>query len=175
MKHIINEPFTKEKLAVLRTGDTVLLTGTIYCARDAAHKRLVEMLGRGEQLPLELADAAIYYAGPTPAKPGYPAGSAGPTTSYRMDPFAPALMEQGVSVMIGKGPRGPEVNKSIEDTGAVYLAAIGGAAALIAQCIRASEVVAFGELGTEAVRKLYVEQMPLVVAHDCHGGDIYHK
>ena len=175
MKHIINEPFTKEKLAELKVGDTVLLTGTIYCARDAAHKRLVEMLKEGKDLPMDTVNAGIYYAGPTPAKPGYPSGSAGPTTSYRMDSFAPALMEQGVSVMIGKGPRNQEVNKAIEDTGSVYFAAVGGAAALIAQCIRSSEVIAFEDLGTEAIRKLYVEEMPLVVAHDCHGGDIYNK
>lgn len=175
MKHIIKEPYTKEKLRELKTGDTVLLTGSIYAARDAAHKRLVQMIDNDEELPFELEGAMIYYMGPTPAKPGYPSGSAGPTTSYRMDGYTPALLSRGLAGMIGKGPRNEEVKACARDAGAVYFAAIGGAAALIAQCIKSSEVVAFAELGTEAVRKLYVENMPLVVACDVHGADIYER
>lgn len=175
MEHIMKEPYSREAFAKLRTGDTVLLTGTIYAARDTAHRRLVEMIERGEELPFEIRDAIIYYMGPTPAKPGYPTGSAGPTTSYRMDAFTPCLLEQGMIGMIGKGPRGQEVKDAAKAAGAVYFAAIGGAAALIAQCIRSSELVAFAELGTEAIRKIEVENMPLVVALDSQGKDIYEK
>ena len=173
MQHVITEPYTKEKFAELRTGDTVLLTGTIYAARDTAHRKLVELLDAGRELPFDIKDAIIYYMGPTPARPGYPSGSAGPTTSYRMDKFTPALLGEGLLGMIGKGPRGAEVKECAKAKGAVYFAAIGGAAALIAQCIRSSEVVAFAELGTEAIRKIQVEKMPLVVALDSKGNDIY--
>lgn len=173
MQHIITEPYTKEKFAQLKAGDTVLLSGTIYAARDTAHRKLVEMIEKGEKLPFNLENAMIYYMGPTPARQGYPSGSAGPTTSYRMDRFTPALLKEGLIGMIGKGPRGEEVKACAKAEGAVYFAAIGGAAALIAQCIKSSEVVAFAELGTEAIRKLEVESMPLIVAGDASGGDIY--
>lgn len=175
MQHSISEPYTKEKFAELRTGDTVLLTGTIYAARDTAHRRLVEMLEKGEPLPFDLENAVIYYMGPTPAKPGYPSGSAGPTTSYRMDSFTPRLLAEGLIGMIGKGPRNDEVKASAKSEGAVYFAAIGGAAALIAQSIKESEAVAFEELGTEAIRRIRVEKMPLVVALDSEGKDIYSR
>ena len=175
MKHKLTEPFTKEKTAAFRTGDTVLITGTIYAARDAAHKRLFEMIKRGEQLPFELENAIIYYAGPTPARPGRPIGSAGPTTSYRMDSFTPLLIEQGLLATIGKGPRSEAVITSMKEHGTVYLAAIGGAAALIAQSIEEAETVAFEELGTEAVRKLTVKDFPVVVAIDGSGNSIYEK
>lgn len=173
MKHKIRGPFTKDKFRELKTGDTVLLTGTIYSARDAAHKRLCEMLDRGEALPIDLKDSVIYYTGPTPARPGKASGSAGPTTSYRMDSYTPPLLAEGISAMIGKGPRSEAVRKSAVEHGAVYFAAIGGAAALIAQSIICSEVVAFEDLGAEAVRKLEVEDMPLIVALDADGVDIY--
>ncbi|MDO4176763.1 MAG: Fe-S-containing hydro-lyase [Bacillota bacterium] len=173
MQHVITEPYTKEKFSKLRTGDTVLLTGTIYAARDTAHRKLTEMLERGEELPFDIENSVIYYMGPTPAKPGYPSGSAGPTTSYRMDGFTPRLIKEGLIGMIGKGPRSDEVKQSATAMGAVYFAAIGGAAALIAQSIRSSEIVAFEELGTEAVREIQVEKMPLVVALDSEGNDIY--
>lgn len=175
MKHELKEPFTKDKLKALKAGDTVLLTGTIYAARDAAHKKLVEMIERGEDLPLPIRDQMIYYMGPTPARPGHPIGSAGPTTSYRMDPFTPALLDFGLSGMIGKGPRSGEVKDAAAKAGAVYFAAIGGAGALIAQSIRSSEIVAFAEMGTEAIWKLHVEDMPLIVAYDPEGGDVYDR
>lgn len=173
MRHELKEPFTKDKLEKLRAGDTVLLTGTIYAARDAAHKKLIEMIEAGESLPLQIENQMVYYMGPTPARPGHPIGSAGPTTSYRMDSFTPALLALGLSGMIGKGPRNDEVKKCAKEQGAVYFAAIGGAAALIAQSIKASEVVAFADMGTEAIRSLYVEDMPLVVAYDTVGGDVF--
>ena len=173
MRHELKEPFTKDKLEKLRAGDTILLTGTIYAARDAAHKKLIEMIEAGESLPLQIENQMVYYMGPTPARPGHPIGSAGPTTSYRMDSFTPALLALGLSGMIGKGPRNDEVKKCAKEQGAVYFAAIGGAAALIAQSIKASEVVAFADMGTEAIRSLYVEDMPLVVAYDTVGGDVF--
>ena len=175
MRHELKEPFTKEKLKNLRAGDTVFLTGTIYAARDAAHKKLLEIIGQGEQLPLQIRDQIVYYAGPTPARPGNPIGSVGPTTSYRMDAFTPTLLRRGLAGMIGKGPRSEEVKKCAADEGAVYFAAIGGAGALIAQSIKSSEVVAFADMGTEAIRKLYVEGMPLIVAYDAEGGDVFSR
>ncbi len=173
MEHRIKEPFTKDKLKKLKPGDSVLLTGTIYTARDAAHKRLTEMLERGEELPFALKDSAIYYVGPTPAKEGMPIGSAGPTTSYRMDAYAPRFLDLGQAAMIGKGQRNEEVKAAVKRNGAVYLAAIGGAAAVMAKCIKEAEVIAFEDLGAEAVRKLYVEDMPLTVVLDAAGGDLY--
>lgn len=175
MKQELKEPFTKDKLKTLRAGDTVLLTGTIYAARDAAHRKLVELIDAGEPLPLEIEGQMVYYAGPTPARPGNPIGSVGPTTSYRMDAFTPALLKRGLVGMIGKGPRSEEVKACAAEEGAVYFAAIGGAGALIAQSIRSSEVVAFAEMGTEAIRKLYVENMPLIVAYDAVGGDVFDR
>ncbi len=173
MEYRIIEPFTSEKFSVLKSGDTVLLTGTIYTARDAAHKRIVEMLAKGEVLPFELKDSVIYYVGPTPEKPGMPIGSAGPTTSYRMDAYAPQLMDLGQTGMIGKGQRSQEVKNAVIRNGAVYFAAIGGAGALMAQCVKKSEVIAFDDLGAEAVRKLQVSDFPVTVVLDSHGGDLY--
>ena len=173
MRHKLKEPFTKDKLKGLRAGDTVLLTGTIYAARDAAHKKLLEMIEGGEKLPIEIENQMVYYAGPTPARPGNPIGSVGPTTSYRMDAFTPALLARGLTGMIGKGPRNEEVKKCSAEEGAVYFAAIGGAGALIAKSIKSSEVVAFAEMGTEAIRRLYVEDLPLIVAYDAEGGDVF--
>ncbi len=169
----LEEPFTKEKMAELRAGDTVLITGTVYTARDAAHKRLTEMLERGEALPFEIENSIIYYVGPTPAKEGYPIGSAGPTTSYRMDAYAPTLLDLGQAAMIGKGQRNDAVKVAVVRNGAVYMAAIGGAAALVSKKIISSEVIAFEDLGAEALRKLKVEEMPVTVILDSHGGDLY--
>lgn len=175
MQHKINEPFTKEKMKELKAGDSVLLTGTIYTARDAAHKRIIEMLQRGESLPFAIENSIIYYVGPTPAKEGYPIGSAGPTTSYRMDAYAPELLDLGQAAMIGKGQRSDEVKDAVVRNGAVYFAAIGGAAALIAGSIREAEVIAFEDLGAEAVRKLYVEDFPVTVVLDASDGDLYEE
>lgn len=171
----LTEPFTKESVADLRAGDQVLVTGTIYTARDAAHKRIVEMMGRGDALPFEIENSIIYYVGPTPAKPGHPIGSAGPTTSYRMDAYAPALLDAGQLMMIGKGQRSPEVMEAVLRNGAVYAAAIGGAAALMAQCVKSAEVIAFPELGAEAVRRLYVEELPVTIVLDTAGGNLYEE
>ncbi len=169
----ISEPFTKEKMAKLRAGDSVLLSGTVFAARDAAHKKLVASLEKGEELPFSLENAIIYYVGPTPAKPGEVIGSAGPTTSYRMDSYAPTLLKLGQSGMIGKGSRGPGVVASMKENGAIYFAAIGGAGALISKCVVASEVIAYEELGAEAIRKLTVEEMPVIVAIDALGNSLY--
>ncbi len=175
MIHTLKEPFTKEGIREYRAGDQVLITGTIYTARDAAHKRIVEMMQRGEALPFEVAGSIIYYVGPTPAKPGNPIGSAGPTTSYRMDAYAPTLLDAGQLMMIGKGQRSPEVMEAARKNGAVYAAAIGGAAALMAQCVKSAEVIAFPELGAEAVRKLYVEDLPVTIVLDTAGGNLYEE
>lgn len=157
----------------LRAGQRVLLSGVMYTARDAAHRRMVEALSRGEALPFPPAGAAVYYAGPSPAKPGRVIGSAGPTTSGRMDLYAPALMERGVRVMVGKGSRSPEVAEAIRRYGAVYLAATGGAAALLARRIKAARVIAYPDLGPEAVHELVVEDFPAIVVNDAAGGDLY--
>ena len=175
MKYRLAEPFTKEKVREYRAGDRVLVTGTVYTARDAAHKRIVEMLERGEKPPFEIENSMVYYVGPTPAKPGHPIGSAGPTTSYRMDAYAPTLLDLGQLAMIGKGQRSEAVMDAVVRNGAVYFAAIGGAAALMAKQIRSAEVIAFDDLGAEAVRKLYVEDMPLTVVLDSHGGNLYRE
>ena len=175
MEHVLTEPFTKEKVRAFRSGDNVLITGTIYTSRDAAHKRIVEMMERGEELPFDINNSIIYYAGPTPAKPGYPIGSAGPTTSYRMDPYAPVLLDAGQLMMIGKGQRSAEVIESAMKNGAVYAAAIGGAAALIAQSVKSAEVIAFPDLGAEAVHKLYVENFPVTIVLDTEGGNLYQE
>lgn len=173
MKYELKEPFTKDKLEKLRAGDTVLLTGTIYAARDAAHKKLIEMIQAGEPLPLQIENQMVYYMGPTPARPGHPIGSAGPTTSYRMDSFTPALLALGLSGMIGKGPRNDEVKKCAKEQGAVYFAAIGGAGALLSKAILSSEVIAYDDLGTEAIRKLSVKEFPAIVVIDSEGTDLY--
>ena len=169
----LEAPFSREKLKGLKAGDSVLITGTIYTARDEAHKRMVEMLRQGKKLPFDIRDAIIYYAGPAPARPGQVIGSVGPTTSYRMDPYAPVLLDLGQAGMIGKGPRSPEVKEAIVRNGAVYFAAIGGAAALIARSVTAAEVIAFEDLGAEAVRKLTVKDFPATVAIDSQGNDQY--
>lgn len=175
MEHRLKEPFTKEKVKAFRAGDKVLVTGTIYTARDAAHKRITEMLERGETVPFAIENSIIYYVGPTPAKPGQPIGSAGPTTSYRMDAYAPKLLDLGQLAMIGKGQRNEAVMDAVVRNGAVYLAAIGGAAALMAKQIKSAEVIAFEDLGAEAVRKLYVEELPLTVVLDSAGGNLYQE
>ena len=173
MQHRLTTPLTSEQTKQLKSGDTVLLSGVIYTARDAAHKRLCEALERGESLPLDLQNAVIYYAGPTPARPGEVIGSCGPTTSGRMDAYAPMLMHQGVIGMIGKGARSAEVVKAIQACGAVYFAAIGGAGAVMASCVKEAEVVCYDDLGSEAVRRLVVENMPLTVIIDSEGRNLY--
>lgn len=173
MEYRLKEPFTKEKVKAFRAGDKVLITGTIYTARDAAHKRITEKIAAGEELPFDVNNAIIYYVGPTPAKEGFPIGSAGPTTSYRMDAYAPRLLDMGQLAMIGKGQRSDQVKEAVIRNGAVYMAAIGGAAALMARQIKEAEVIAFRDLGAEAVRKLYVEDMPVTVVLDSRGGDLY--
>lgn len=175
MEYRIREPFTREKLEPLRAGDTVFLTGTIYTARDAAHKRLIEMIENREPLPFEVKDAVIYYVGPTPEKPGNPIGAAGPTTSYRIDAYAPTLLDLGETAMIGKGQRSQEVKDAAIRNGAVYFAAIGGAGALMAQKVKSAEIVAFEDLGPEAVRRLQVEDFPVTVVLDSAGGDLYQE
>lgn len=175
MEHRLHEPFTKDKIKDFKAGDRVLVTGTIYTARDAAHKRILDILEKGEKPPFEIKDSIIYYVGPTPAKPGHPIGSAGPTTSYRMDAYAPTLLDMGQLAMIGKGQRSDEVKRAVVRNGAVYLAAIGGAAALMARCIKSAEVIAFDDLGAEAVRRLRVEDLPLSVVLGCNGDDLYIK
>ncbi|GAB6100550.1 Fe-S-containing hydro-lyase [Halanaerocella petrolearia] len=166
-------PLSEEEVRNLAAGDRVLLSGTIYTARDAAHARLVDALQEDKELPMELEGQVIYYVGPAPAKPDKAIGSAGPTTSYRMDPFAPRLIKEGLRGMIGKGERNEQVVETMQEEGAVYFAAIGGAAALIAQKIKESEIIAYEDLGTEAVRKLKVEDFPVVVAIDSQGNSLY--
>ena len=157
----------------LSAGDQVLYSGKVYTARDAAHARLVDLMEQGEDLPFDIRDAIIYYAGPAPAKPGMVMGSVGPTTAYRMDPYAPRLLDAGQRAMIGKGERSAEVVDAIKRNDAVYFAAVGGAAALIAQSVKSVQLVCYGDLGTEAIRVLDVEDMPLTVAIDCKGKSIY--
>lgn len=157
----------------LKIGDKVLLTGTIYTARDAAHKRFNALMDEGKPLPIEIKEAVIYYAGPTPAPKGKPIGSCGPTTSGRMDKFAPRLLDEGLCGMIGKGERNQAVRDAVVRNNAVYFCAIGGAGALAASCIKSCEVVAFEDLGCESVKKLYIENFPVTVCNDCHGGDIF--
>jgi len=169
----IHPPLTDEVIEKLRPGDRVTITGVIYTARDMAHKYMVEGHQKGESMPFDLKGQILYYTGPTPAPPGRPIGSAGPTTSYRMDKYTPYLLEQGLKAMIGKGPRGPEVKAAIKRSRAIYLAAIGGAGALISKAIKKAEVVAYPELGTEAVLRLEVEDFPAIVVNDIHGGDLY--
>ncbi len=172
-KKSVTLPLTKELAESLQAGDEVLLTGTIYTSRDAGHKRMCEALARGEELPFDPTDATIYYVGPTPAKPGQVIGSAGPTTSGRMDAYAPTMMSVGARGMIGKGARLPEVVEAMKKYSGVYFGAIGGAGALLAKTIKKSELIAYEDLGAEALRKLYVEDMPLVVIIDCKGNNLY--
>jgi fumarate hydratase subunit beta len=171
----IEAPFTRERLASLRAGDYVLLSGVIYTARDAAHKRIVEAIAEGKEPPFPLENAIIYYVGPTPAREGHAIGSAGPTTSYRMDAYAPTLLDLGETGMIGKGQRNEAVKEAIVRNGAVYFAAIGGAAALISKSIKKAEVIAYDDLGAEAVSRLEVEDMPVIVAIDSTGNDLYQR
>jgi len=166
-------PLMDEDVLKLAIGDKVLVSGVIYTARDAAHKRLVEMLAAGQKLPVDLKGQVLYYVGPSPARPGRVIGAAGPTTSYRMDSYAPILIKLGLKVMIGKGKRSPEVIAAMREFKAVYLGATGGAGALIAQCIKDAKVVAFPELGPEAVHRLVVEDLPTIVINDCQGRDLY--
>jgi fumarate hydratase subunit beta len=169
----LTTPLRTEAIDRLRAGEEVVLSGTIYTARDAAHARLAGLIDAGRPLPVDLRGATIYYCGPTPARPGRPIGSAGPTTASRMDPYAPALLERGVRGMIGKGRRSAAVKDAISRFGAVYFAAVEGTAALLGRCVRNAEVVAFPDLGAEAIYRLVVEEFPVVVANDCHGGDVY--
>ena len=173
MQYELKTPLTRETLAPLRAGDTVLLSGTVYTARDAAHARMSEALDRGDPLPFDLKGAAVYYVGPTPERPGCAIGAAGPTTSGRMDRYTPRLLDLGLACMIGKGRRSEAVKQAVVRNGAVYLAAIGGAGALMARSIRSCEIIAWPDLGCEAVRRLEVDRMPLTVLLDAHGGDLY--
>jgi fumarate hydratase subunit beta len=169
----LKTPLRTEDLVPLHIGDRVLLSGIIYTGRDAAHHRLAELISGGDSLPIDLEGQVIYYVGPTPPKPGQPLGAAGPTSSYRMDAYTPALLEKGLKGMIGKGARNRSVKEGIKKHKAVYFAAIGGAGALISKSIASAEVVAYPDLGTEAIRKLEVKAFPLIVANDVHGGDLY--
>jgi fumarate hydratase subunit beta len=166
-------PITREKAAALRAGDRITLSGVLYTARDAAHKRLIELLEAGESLPFPIEDACIYYTGPTPPAPGQVIGSAGPTSSYRMDIFTPRLLEQGLRAMVGKGGRSDEVVAAMKKAGAVYLAALGGAGALLSSCIKESAIIAFPDLGTEAIRRLVVDCFPVTVVIDSRGNNLY--
>ena len=168
-------PLTEDALNGLKAGDDVLLTGVIYTARDAAHKKMVEALEQGKPLPFDISGQTIYFMGPSPARPGQPIGSAGPTTSGRMDGYSPRLMAEGLKGMIGKGMRSPAVKEAIKEHKAVYLAAIGGAGALISKSIKKVEVIAYEELGAEAIRRLDVEDFPVTVVNDIYGGDLYEE
>ena len=171
----LTTPLSDEDVSKLKAGDIVYLNGVLYTARDAAHKRLVDLILSGEELPFDLKGAVIYYVGPTPPKPGEPIGSAGPTTSYRMDPYAPILIEHGLKGMIGKGKRNQAVRDACKKYKAVYFGAVGGAAALIAKAIKKAEVIAYPELGPEAVRRIEVEDFPVVVVNDIYGNDLYEE
>ena len=173
MEKKITLPLTEEIAKTLKAGDRVLLTGIIYTSRDAGHKRMCESLAKGEELPIDPMNATIYYVGPTPAKPGTVIGSAGPTTSGRMDAYAPTMMSVGARGMIGKGARLPEVVDAMKKYSGVYFGAIGGAGALLAKCIKSAKLIAYEDLGAEALRELYVEDMPLVVIIDSEGNNLY--
>lgn len=173
MEKHINLPLTKQDIKELHAGDYVYLTGEIYTARDAAHKRMKETLDRGEKLPVEIKGSVIYYMGPSPAREGRVIGSAGPTTSGRMDRYVPQLLDLGMAGMIGKGRRSKDVIQGMIRNGSVYFAAIGGAGALLSKCIKRAEIVAYEDLGTEAIRRLYVEEFPVIVAIDSLGVDLY--
>ena len=171
-KHIAT-PITEEVTRDLKAGDYVYLTGTMYVARDAAHKRMIEALDRGEELPIDIKDATIYYMGPSPAREGRPIGSAGPTTATRMDKYAPRLLDLGEKAMIGKGKRSKEVIDAVIRNHAVYFAAIGGAGALLSKCITKSEIVCYEDLGAEAIRKIEVKEFPVIVVIDQEGNNLY--
>ena len=169
----IETPLTEEKARALKSGDSVLLSGTVYTARDAAHKRIVEAMAAGTPLPFDPENSIVYFVGPTPAKPGQAIGSAGPTTSYRMDAYSPSLIAAGQKGMIGKGKRSEEVVNAMKEHGAVYFGAIGGAGALLSKCVEKAEVIAYEDLGAEAVRKLTVKDLPLTVVIDSEGNNLY--
>ncbi|MFP4323540.1 MAG: Fe-S-containing hydro-lyase [Anaerolineales bacterium] len=171
----VQTPLSAAAARALHAGDRVNISGVVYTARDAAHKRLIAALEKGEALPLPLEGQVIYYVGPSPAQPGQIIGSAGPTTASRVDPYTPPLLARGLKGMIGKGKRGPEVRAALQTHGAVYFAAVGGAAALIAECIRSVAVIAYDDLGTEAIRRLEVVDFPAMVANDAHGVDVYEQ
>lgn len=171
----LKTPLTASDVAALRAGDRVILSGVLYTARDAAHRRLIDLIEAKEPLPIPLAGQVLYYVGPSPAPPGRPIGAASPTTSYRMDPYTPQLLEKGLKGIIGKGKRSEAVKQALMTYGAVYFAAIGGAGALMSQSIRKATVVAYHDLGPEAIRELYVEGMPLVVVNDTEGNDLYEE
>ena len=173
MDKYITTPITEEKTAELRAGDYVYITGTIYVARDAAHKRMMEVLERGEELPIDILDSTIYYMGPSPAREGRPIGSAGPTTATRMDKYAPTLLDLGEKAMIGKGKRSKEVIDAIVRNHAVYFAAVGGAGALLSKCITKSEIVCYEDLGAEAIRKIEIRDFPVIVVIDSQGNNLY--
>lgn len=172
MSRKITLPLTDEVIKELKAGDSVLITGTMLTGRDAAHKRLFELIEKGEELPVDISGEVIYYVGPAPAKPGHAVGPAGPTSSYRMDKYTPALLDRGLKAMIGKGKRSPEVIESMVKNGCVYFAAIGGAAALISRSIKKVETLAYEDLGTEAIYRFYVEDFPAVVAIDAKGNSV---
>ena len=169
----IQTPLTREIVKTLKAGDSCTITGTIYTARDAAHKRLCELVAQGKELPMEIKDAIIYFVGPTPAKPGQAIGSAGPTTAYRMDAYSPTMIRIGQTGMIGKGKRNDEVIAAMKEHGAVYFGAIGGCGALLSKCIKKAEVIAYDDLGAEAIRRLEVEDFPVVVIIDSEGNNLY--
>ncbi|MEF2146312.1 MAG: Fe-S-containing hydro-lyase [Desulfovibrionaceae bacterium] len=171
----LQTPLTDEDVVQLKAGDVVKLSGVIYSARDAAHKKIMELLDKGQDSPFPLQGAVVYYVGPSPAPPGRPIGAAGPTTSYRMDTYAPRLHALGLKASIGKGKRSEDVKAALEEYKAVYFGATGGAGALLSQCIEQSKVIAFDELGPEAVRAMKVKDFPLLVVNDCHGGELYAK
>jgi fumarate hydratase subunit beta len=171
----ISTPFDDDTVAQLKSGDNLLINGIIYTGRDAAHKRLVDLLKNGEPLPFAISGQIIYFVGPTPARPGRPVGSAGPTTSYRMDAYSPELIAQGLKGMIGKGARSKEVLQAMHKYKCVYMAAVGGAGALISQSIKSSEVIVYEDLGPEAIRKMEVEDFPAVVVNDVSGNDLYRE
>jgi fumarate hydratase subunit beta len=173
MEKHIQTPITEEITADLKSGDYVYITGTMYVARDAAHKRMIEALDRGEELPIDIKNSTIYYMGPSPAREGRPIGSAGPTTATRMDKYAPTLLDLGQKAMIGKGKRSQAVIQAIIRNKAVYFAAVGGAGALLSKCIKESEVICYDDLGAEAIRKLYVEDFPAIVVIDSEGNNLY--
>lgn len=177
MKEVnLTPPLTDKDIEQLKIGDMVYITGTVYTARDAAHKRLCQLLEKGEELPVDLNGQIIFYAGPAPTKPGQAIGSVGPTTSYRMDPFAPVLMEKaGLKGMIGKGKRNDAVKSALKEHKAAYFGATGGVAALLSKCVTKAEVILYPELGPEAVRRLEVERFPVIVVNDAFGGDLYQE
>ena len=169
----VKAPLSREEARKLKSGDSCLISGVIYTARDAAHKRLCELVAQDKELPLDLKDSIIYFVGPTPARPGEVIGSAGPTTSYRMDAYSPTLIALGQTGMIGKGKRSAEVINAMKEHGAVYFGAIGGCGALLSQCIKKAEVIAYDDLGAEAIRRLEVEDFPVVVVIDSEGNNLY--